>query len=240
MVTALADRWPTGRHPRQPAAAVGWHDQLRCVRQGRSFHRAMRRLWPADRLVHRRAGLLDRLERRAHQPRPAQRQAGLRMGSRHRAARLDRGAQGLRAGLLRDVRRAQLLGRCLLRLAIGGDLRHVDRRRDRRRLPQGVSERARSDEAPPGDDRRDPHQDRRAARRPRASASTTSSTRATQAAGWPRSLPAPCRAGRWIIRRNTARSRRSDHWTARIPARSTDQAPFTCTYEARRDCARSQ
>ena len=33
-------------------------------------------------------------------------------------------------------------------------------------------------------------------------------------------LPAPCRAGRWIIRRNTARSRRSDHWTARIPARS--------------------
>ncbi len=101
-------------------------------------------------------GSAHRLAGGGDDARTAQRQDALRAGARHGAAHLHRPAQGVRARLPHHGRRTQLRRRRLLRLADGGDLRHVGGGLGRRRLPPRLREGARSGGAPPGADRRDP------------------------------------------------------------------------------------
>lgn len=106
------------------------------------------------------ARLLHRLGRGEDHARAAQRQADLRMGTCQRVAGVGGDPQRLRAWLLRDERRPGVRRRRIVRLALGPNLRDVDRGRDRRRILQGLHVGARPAGAPAADDRADPRRDR--------------------------------------------------------------------------------
>ena len=131
-LAGAAGRPARGGH-REPGDEPRRHAHRPGLRQGRPFRGALRRLRPAAGLFHRRARLLHRLAGGEGAAGPALRQADLRAGACHRSAGLGGPAQGLRAGLRRHGRRAQLRGGRLARLAHRRDLRDVHRGRRRRR-----------------------------------------------------------------------------------------------------------
>ena len=97
-------RRPAGRDRRQPAQAPGRDPRQRLRRQGRPLHQPLRRLQHPARLPAGRPRLHGRLEGRARRDHPPRRQDALR-GQPRDGAEGDRDRpQGLRRGLLRDVR----------------------------------------------------------------------------------------------------------------------------------------
>jgi biotin carboxyl carrier protein/acetyl-CoA carboxylase beta subunit len=99
-------RWPAGRLHRQPVAGGGRHAGCSSLREGRAFHRDLRRVRPAHYISDRRAGGCSRVGRRENHARAAQRQARPRDRTVDGAARFGGAAQRVRHGLRGDGGRA--------------------------------------------------------------------------------------------------------------------------------------
>ena len=101
---------PAGGHRGQPAQAPGRHPRERLRRQGRALHQPVRRVLDPAAVPAGRARLHGRHQDRAGGDHPPRRQDALRGLPRHGAEGHRDRAQGLRRGLLRDVRQGLRAG----------------------------------------------------------------------------------------------------------------------------------
>ena len=120
-------RRPAGRDRRQPAEAARRHPRERLGRQGGALHQPLRRLQRPARLPPGRARVHGRLQGRARRDHPPRGEDAVRGLARHGAEDHRRRPQGLRRGLLRDVRQGVRAGPDR-RLADRRDLGHGRRR----------------------------------------------------------------------------------------------------------------
>src|SRR5215213_33938 len=97
-------RRPAGGDRRQPAQAAGRDSGQRLRRQGGALYQPLRRLQHPARLPPGRPRLHGRREGRARRDHPPRREDALRGQPRHRSEGDGHRPQGLRGGLLRDVR----------------------------------------------------------------------------------------------------------------------------------------
>ena len=135
-----AHRRQERRHRRQPADAPRRHPRQRLGRQGGALHPDLRRLQRAARVPPGRAGLHGRLEGGARGHHPARRQDAPRHERGDGAQAHRRRAQGVRRGLLRDVR-ARVRAGPHRRLADGRDQRDGRRGHGRHRREEALRRR---------------------------------------------------------------------------------------------------
>ena len=105
LVTGVRSRrWSAGRHRREPADGARWRARRERRRQGRSVRVALRRVQHPSGLPPRRAWIHRRFRGREAGHHPPRRQDALRGVRGDRAEGVDRAAQVVRRGLLRDER----------------------------------------------------------------------------------------------------------------------------------------
>ena len=236
MVTALARLGgrPVGFIANQPLRLGGMINADACDK-GAHFIALCDAYRPADRLVHRRAGLLDRLRAPSA---PASAGAAPSWSSNGATPRVPRVSIVVRKGyglgyFAMCGGRSFAADACfawpsaeICAMSIEGAIDVAFRKEYLRR--------ARSDEAPPGDDRRDPHQDRRAARR-RGLRHRRHHRPARHPPPPGRDLRQhPAAPAAWTIRRSTARSRRSEAREARHSQKRKTAAPCGAAVSVRR------